>query len=195
MDESFGKTKFGGIIMHGMTNFGLITRMMTDWAYAADGVHRRLETRWRAPVKPGDTITPAGIGGLTAALSLHATGITDVTVAEAVLDVQPRTSTRRAAVGLEWQVDALGQAASEYFHGDTGIGLGPAHRTGWKRPLAFLLETFSTPAYQKSPVQRLIGRISVNRNLTSGQDTADRRSGDTAVFAIEMIAHDVVDVR
>lgn len=61
MDESFGKTKFGGIIMHGMTNFGLITRMMTDWADATDGVHRRLETRWRAPVKPGDTITPAGV--------------------------------------------------------------------------------------------------------------------------------------
>src|SRR5271154_4198339 len=55
MKGSFGKTKFGGIIMHGMNNFGLITRMLTDWAYAADAVHRRLETRWLAPVKPGDT--------------------------------------------------------------------------------------------------------------------------------------------
>ena len=58
MQGSFGKTQFGGVIMHGMTNFGLLTRMLTDWAYAHDGVHRRLETRWRAPVKPGDVITP-----------------------------------------------------------------------------------------------------------------------------------------
>jgi len=60
MQGSFGKTSFGGIIMHGMNSFGLITRMLTDWAYAADGVHRRLETRWLAPVKPGDTIQPFG---------------------------------------------------------------------------------------------------------------------------------------
>ena len=60
MKGSFGKTQFGGVIMHGMSNFGLITRMLTDWAYAADAVHRRLETRWLAPVKPGDTIQPFG---------------------------------------------------------------------------------------------------------------------------------------
>jgi 3-hydroxybutyryl-CoA dehydratase len=59
MKSSFGKTQFGGVIMHGMTNFGLITRMLTDWLYPLGAVHRRLETRWRAPVKPGDTITPS----------------------------------------------------------------------------------------------------------------------------------------
>ena len=31
MQGSFGKTSFGGVIMHGMTNFGLLTRMLTDW--------------------------------------------------------------------------------------------------------------------------------------------------------------------
>src|SRR5271167_2801026 len=56
MGGYFGKTNFGGIIMHGMNNFGLITRMLTDWAYAANAVHRRPETRWVKPVKPGDTI-------------------------------------------------------------------------------------------------------------------------------------------
>ncbi len=60
MEGSFGKTKFGGVIMHGMNNFGLITRMLTDWAYAEGAVHRRLETRWLMPVKPGDTIRPYG---------------------------------------------------------------------------------------------------------------------------------------
>jgi 3-hydroxybutyryl-CoA dehydratase len=61
MKNSFGKTNFGGIIMHGMNNFGLISRMITDWAYPAGAVHRRLETRWVKPVKPGDTIQPVGI--------------------------------------------------------------------------------------------------------------------------------------
>ena len=58
MGGSFGKTRFGGIIMHGMTSFGLITRMMTDWALSRGAVHRRLETRWLRPVRPGDTIRP-----------------------------------------------------------------------------------------------------------------------------------------
>ena len=61
MKTSFGKTQFGGIIMHGMNNFGVITKMLTDWLYPLGGVHRRLETRWKAPVKPGDTITPSAV--------------------------------------------------------------------------------------------------------------------------------------
>jgi acyl dehydratase len=61
MKGSFGKTQFGGIIMHGMNNFGLINRMITDWADPAGAVHRRLETRWLKPVRPGDTIRPEGI--------------------------------------------------------------------------------------------------------------------------------------
>ena len=60
MKGDFGKTNFGGIIMHGMNNFGVITRMLTDWLYERGGVQRRLETRWKSPVKPGDTITPKG---------------------------------------------------------------------------------------------------------------------------------------
>lgn len=61
MKSNFGKTNFGGIIMHGMSNFSLISRMMTDWALPLGGTHRRLETRWKSPVKPGDTITPIGV--------------------------------------------------------------------------------------------------------------------------------------
>ena len=61
MKNDFGKTNFGGIIMHGMNNFGLITRMLTDWAYPAGAIHRRLETRWVKPVRPGDAIEPVGI--------------------------------------------------------------------------------------------------------------------------------------
>lgn len=61
MQSDFGGTNFDGIIMHGMSNFSLITKMMTDWALPQGGTHRRLETRWKAPVKPGDTITPSGV--------------------------------------------------------------------------------------------------------------------------------------
>jgi 3-hydroxybutyryl-CoA dehydratase len=61
MKSDFGKTNFGGIIMHGMSNFSLITKMLTDWAYPRGGNHRRLETRWKSPVKPGDTIRPTGV--------------------------------------------------------------------------------------------------------------------------------------
>lgn len=61
MKNSFGKTQFGGIIMHGMNNFGVITRMLTDWVYTHGGTQRRLETRWKAPVKPGDVITPSAV--------------------------------------------------------------------------------------------------------------------------------------
>jgi 3-hydroxybutyryl-CoA dehydratase len=61
MKGSFGKTSFGGVIMHGMNNFGLISRMITDWAYPLGAIHRRLETRWVKPVLPGDTIQPTGI--------------------------------------------------------------------------------------------------------------------------------------
>lgn len=61
MKGSFGKTSYGGIIMHGMNNFGVITKMLTDWLYERGGMQRRLETRWKAPVKPGDTITPQAV--------------------------------------------------------------------------------------------------------------------------------------
>jgi len=100
MEGSFGKTHFGGVIMHGMTNFGLITRMLTDWAYANDGEHRRLETRWKAPVKPGDTITPSGVvkGKLVTSRSqwvvidIRVTNQRDETIAigEATVEFPPR---------------------------------------------------------------------------------------------------------
>src|SRR5204862_7260971 len=61
MRGKFGKTNLAGIIAHGMNAFGLICRMIADWACPAGAVHRRLETRWVKPVRPGDTIQPSGI--------------------------------------------------------------------------------------------------------------------------------------
>jgi len=56
MEGNFGKTRFGGIIAHGMMTFALITRTMTDWLGSRGAIHRRLETRWLKPVRVGDTI-------------------------------------------------------------------------------------------------------------------------------------------
>src|SRR5579864_5857629 len=39
----------------------LIRRMLTDWAYPLGAIHRRLETRWLKPIRPGDTIRPSGL--------------------------------------------------------------------------------------------------------------------------------------
>lgn len=58
MEGDFGKTQFDGVIMHGMQNFAVITRTLTDWLLPRGGYHRRLETRWLTPVYLGDTITP-----------------------------------------------------------------------------------------------------------------------------------------
>src|SRR5215831_6390304 len=38
-----------------------ITRMIASWAGPLGAVHRRLETRWVKPVRPGDTIRPSGL--------------------------------------------------------------------------------------------------------------------------------------
>jgi 3-hydroxybutyryl-CoA dehydratase len=55
---SFGKTKYEGIIGHGLLNFALVTRMMTDWLWPRGGVHRRLQTKHVKPVYSGDILTP-----------------------------------------------------------------------------------------------------------------------------------------
>jgi acyl dehydratase len=62
MDKTnFGKTKFKGVIVHGMFTFSIITKMITDWLLPIGGIHRRLETRWLKPIYPGDTITPQAV--------------------------------------------------------------------------------------------------------------------------------------
>jgi acyl dehydratase len=62
VNKNFGsKTEFDGIVMHGMSQFSLYTKMITDWLPKVGGIHRRLETRWLIPVKPGDTVRPRGV--------------------------------------------------------------------------------------------------------------------------------------
>jgi 3-hydroxybutyryl-CoA dehydratase len=104
MKNSFGKTSFGGIIMHGMNNFGLLTRMLTDWAYPIGGIQRRMETRWLKPVRPGDTIQPFGTIKARQATAKSRWVLIDVTV-----ENQGGT------------VVAAGEAMVEFPHGAAGI--------------------------------------------------------------------------
>lgn len=61
MKSNFGKTNFGGLIMHGMQNFSVISRTLIEWIMERNGCHRRLETRWLKPVNHGDTITAKAV--------------------------------------------------------------------------------------------------------------------------------------
>src|ERR1035437_6062801 len=62
MEESFGKTRFGGIIAHGMMTFALITRTMTDWLGSRGAIHRRVAKRLVRPGGGGGTDQAHGRG-------------------------------------------------------------------------------------------------------------------------------------
>ena len=51
--------KFNSIIGHGLMSYSFMARAMTDWLWPDNGDHRRLETRFRNPVYPGDTLRVA----------------------------------------------------------------------------------------------------------------------------------------
>ena len=55
-----GGKQFDDVIGHGLMTYSLMTRAMTDWLWPDLGEHRRLETRFRKPVYPGDEITIQG---------------------------------------------------------------------------------------------------------------------------------------
>jgi acyl dehydratase len=48
-----------GVIAHGMLNYGLLSRALTDWL-GDPGRLRRLNVRFSAMVQPGDTVTCKG---------------------------------------------------------------------------------------------------------------------------------------
>ena len=51
-----GDKTFDDVIAHGLMTYSFMTRAMTDWLWPDSGEHRRLETRFRRPVYPGDTV-------------------------------------------------------------------------------------------------------------------------------------------
>jgi len=49
-----------GVIAHGMLNYGLLSRALTDWL-GDPGRLRQLKVRFSAVVQPGDTVTCKGV--------------------------------------------------------------------------------------------------------------------------------------
>ncbi len=62
-EEYAGKSPYEGLIappaIHILLMFACTPA--DDWMYPLGGIHRRLETRWKAAIKPGDTITPSAV--------------------------------------------------------------------------------------------------------------------------------------
>ena len=62
----------------------------------------------------------------------------------------------------------------EYFHGDTGAGVGASHQTGWTGVVARLMHLFATP----TPAQALeLGKAAV---ITEVQEAGRTRAGGAA---------------
>lgn len=65
-DDFMGRSRFAGhknfddVIGHGLMTYSFMTRAMTDWLWPDNGDHRRMETRFRQPVYPGDDIVVTG---------------------------------------------------------------------------------------------------------------------------------------
>jgi acyl dehydratase len=51
-----GHKKFDSVIAHGLMTYAFMVRAMTDWLWPESGDHRRMETRFRRPIYPGDTV-------------------------------------------------------------------------------------------------------------------------------------------
>lgn len=58
--EFAAKTQFGGTIAHGMLALAYVSEMLTS-AFGEDWLARgRMKIRFRAPARPGDTVTASG---------------------------------------------------------------------------------------------------------------------------------------
>lgn len=55
-------------------------------------------------------------------------------------DQNGERSFARASNGLDKNLDAVRYWFHEYFHGDTGAGLGASHQTGWTGLVARLIQ-------------------------------------------------------
>ncbi len=59
-DDEIGRSVgLPGLIAHGMLNYGLLSRALTDWLGDPNRL-RRLKVRFSAMVQPGDTVTCKG---------------------------------------------------------------------------------------------------------------------------------------
>ncbi len=92
----------GTTIAHGMCTMSFMVSTVTDWCYADGGFISRIQSKFVAPVRPGDTITcsgevtelhPRDDGKSFVVVELLAKNDSDVTVAWAKANVRLASST------------------------------------------------------------------------------------------------------
>jgi hypothetical protein len=75
----------------------------------------------------------------------------------------------------------------EYFHGDTGAGIGASHQTGWTGVIAFLIQGFTAVEAEKVLEKGMIAVTEVSAEAARETDTPE------AVEVAEVVQEEVAD--
>jgi hypothetical protein len=82
----------------------------------------------------------------------------------------------------------------EYFHGDTGVGIGASHQTGWTGVIAFLMQGFSAVEAEKVLEKGMTAVAEVSAELAKDVDTSDAHQVAEVVEEVhEQVAEQVVN--
>jgi hypothetical protein len=82
----------------------------------------------------------------------------------------------------------------EYFHGDTGVGIGASHQTGWTGVIAFLMQGFTTVDAEKILEKGMTAVAEVSAELARESDTPEARQvAEVAKEVHEQVAEKVAD--
>jgi hypothetical protein len=81
----------------------------------------------------------------------------------------------------------------EYFHGETGAGIGASHQTGWTGVIAFLMQGFTAVEAEKVLEKGMTAVAEVSAELAKEVDTPDARQVAEVVEEVhEQVAEKVV---
>jgi hypothetical protein len=82
----------------------------------------------------------------------------------------------------------------EYFHGDTGAGIGASHQTGWTGVIAFLMQSFSAVETEKVLEKGMgaVTELSAEVSKEAGQPEAVQVAEEAHVELAEKVAAQVV---
>src|SRR5262245_14948093 len=82
----------------------------------------------------------------------------------------------------------------EYFHGDTGVGIGASHQTGWTGVIAFLMQGFTAVEADKVLEKGMTAVAEVSAELAKDSDTPDAHQVAEVVEEVhEQVAEKVLN--
>jgi hypothetical protein len=82
----------------------------------------------------------------------------------------------------------------EYFHGDTGVGIGASHQTGWTGVIAFLVQGFTAVDAEKILEKGITAVAEVSAELAKDADTPEaHRVAEVVDEVHEQVAEQVVN--